>query len=158
MDPATVAETLRQVIEGDDFDSAKRLVNIKAELANHRLAGFPYSIAGNIWHCDYWNRLWLARLTGEKRPAKNVWAEDWHDPEPDEWEPMRKSFLENLDHAHRIATAEPFAHKMKSDDLAIKTLNKIAVHTAYHVGQTVLLKRMLKSALSGKNPEDSEED
>jgi uncharacterized damage-inducible protein DinB len=144
MDAATVSETLRQVIEGMDFAPAKRLVNIKADLACAMKEGFPYSIATNIWHCDYWNRLWLARLRGEKRPAKNVWAEDWHEPAAEDWPEVKASFLENLTAAHEIASAKPFTHAMKSDDDAIQVLNQIAVHTAYHVGQVALLKRMLK--------------
>jgi uncharacterized damage-inducible protein DinB len=144
MDAATVAETLRQVIEGMDFAPAKRLVNIKAELACAKKEGFPYSIATNIWHCDYWNRLWLARLRGEKRPAKNIWAEDWQEPVLEDWKDCRSRFLENLDAAHEMAKAEPFTHAMKSDEAAIQLLNQIAVHTAYHVGQVALLKRILK--------------
>lgn len=147
MDSQTVAETLRQVIEGMDFASAKRLVNIKAGLACATKEGFPYSIATNIWHCDYWNRLWLARLKGEKRPAKNIWAEDWQAPEEKDWKQTRDDFLANLNLAHEIASAQPFKHSMKSDEDAIKVLNQIAVHTAYHVGQVALLKRILKANL-----------
>ncbi|MBC8064385.1 MAG: DinB family protein [Chlorobia bacterium] len=145
MNSATVAETLRQVIEGMDFAPAKRLVNIKADLACEKREGFPYSIATNIWHCDYWNRLWLTRLKGEKRPAKNIWAEDWQEPGEQDWKEVKERFLANLDAAFAIASAKPFEHAMKSDDDAIKVLNQIAVHTAYHVGQVALLKRALKA-------------
>lgn len=145
MNPQTVAEALRQVIEGMDFVPAKRLVNIKAELACEKREGFPYSIATNIWHCDYWNRLWLARLRGEKRPAKNIWAEDWQEPGQGDWLRIKDQFLNNLADAHAIASAQSFQHAMKSDEEAVKVLNQIAVHTAYHVGQVALLKRILKA-------------
>jgi uncharacterized damage-inducible protein DinB len=145
MDAATVAEALRQVIEGMDFADAKRLVNIRAEMACNQPEGFPYSIATNIWHCDYWNRLWLARLRNQKRPAGNIWAEDWQVPIAEDWPEVKKRFLENLDAAWEIAKAEPFAHGMKSDEAAIQVLNQIAVHTAYHVGQVALMKRVLKA-------------
>lgn len=144
MDAATVAEALRQVIEGMDFADAKRLVNIKADLACAKPEGFPYSIATNIWHCDYWNRLWLARLTGEKRPAKNIWAEDWHEPAAAEWPEVKAGYLENLNAAWEIAKGDPFTHGAKSDEAAIQLLNQIAVHTAYHVGQVALIKRIVK--------------
>lgn len=145
MDAATVAETLRQVIEGTDFASTKRLVNIKADLACAVKEGFPYSIATNIWHCDYWNRLWLAKLQGTKRPTGNIWAEDWQVPQPSDWKEVKVRFLANLARAHQIASAQPFTHAMKSDEEAVKVLNQIAVHTAYHVGQVALLKRILKA-------------
>lgn len=145
MDAANVAEALRQVIEGTDFASAKRLVNIKSGLACELRDGFPYSIATNIWHCDYWNRLWLARLQGTKRPAGNIWAEDWQQPEPGDWKETKDRFLANLNLAHELASTQPFQHAMKSDEEAVKLLNQIAVHTAYHVGQVALLKRILRA-------------
>ena len=145
MSHSTVAEALQQVIEGADFASAKRLVNIKADLACAKKEGFPYDIATNIWHGDYWNRLWLARIRGEKRPSGNIWSEDWQEPTAAEWPDVKRRFLENLDAALAIAKAEPFVHAMKSDEEAITRLNQIAVHTAYHVGQVALLKRMLKA-------------
>lgn len=145
MNAATVAEALRQVIEGMDFADAKRLVNIKADLACKQPEGFPYSIATNIWHCDYWNRLWLARLQNQKRPAGNIWTEDWQVPTAEEWPETKKRFLENLNTAWEIARGDPLVHSVKSDEVAIQLLNQIAVHTAYHVGQVALLKRVLKS-------------
>ncbi len=153
MDSIFVAEALRQIIEGMDFVPAKRLVNIKAEQAVQKPAGFPYSIATNIWHCDYWNRLWLARLHGKKRPAKNVWAEDWQEPTASEWKEIADRFVSNLIEAGKIASAEPFHHAMKTDEAAIKVLNQIAVHTAYHVGQVALLKRMLRKVSHRTEPE-----
>ena len=138
----TAIEALRQVMEGMDFQPPAKLVNIGAGKACSKLEGAPYSIATNVWHCDYWNRLWLARLTGEKRPAKNIWAEDWQVPAESDWPEVKSRFLANLDRALQIAKSEPFEHRMKSDEAAIKTLNQIAVHTAYHVGQIALLKRL----------------
>jgi len=145
MDSKTVAETLRQVIEGMDFQPPAKLVKMKAERACMQPSGAPYSIATNVWHCDYWNRLWLARITGEKRPAKNIWAEDWQVPTEQEWEETRARFIANLDRAWEIAKSHPFSHKMKSDEDAVKALNQIAVHTAYHLGQVMLLKRMVRT-------------
>ena len=149
MDSKTVAETLRQVIEGMDFQPPAKLVNLKAEKACVQSEGMPYSIATNVWHCDYWNRLWLARLTGEKRPAKNIWAEDWQVPTESDWNEVRARFLANIDRAWEIARSEPFLHRMKSDEEAVKVLNQIAVHTAYHVGQIALLKRLMRISSRG---------
>lgn len=145
MDAKTVAETLRQVIEGRDFDTPAKLVRIKADKACQQPEHAPYSIATNVWHCDYWNRLWLAKLTGEKRAAGNIWSEDWKVPAASDWEEVSRRFIANLDRALTIAQAEPFSHKMKSDEEAVKTLNQIAVHTAYHLGQIALLRRILRA-------------
>ncbi len=154
MDSKSVAEALRQVIEGMDFVPAKRLVNTKADLAVQKPTDFPYSIATNIWHCDYWNRLWLARLQGVKRPTKNIWADDWQEPTASEWKEVADRFVSNLIEAGKIASAEPFHHAMKTDEAAIKVLNQIAIHTAYHVGQVALMKRILRKVSQGIEPEE----
>jgi len=143
MDAATVAETLRQIIEGEDFSPPERMLKLSARRACFRPEYFPYSLATNVWHCDYWNRLWLARLTGEGKLPENIWAEDWQIPQESEWDETRTRFVANLHRAREIAQAIPFKHALKSDQDAIRRLHQIAVHTAYHIGQIALLKRML---------------
>ena len=137
-----IAEALRQTIEGDDFSSPKAMVSrMKAEDASREVPGAPYDIATQVLHADFWNRIWLARLRGEKRPNM---LKDWRVPSPEEWDDIRSAFFKNLDAARAIAEAEPFTHSMKSDESAKNTLLAISVHTAYHLGQIYLLKRMMK--------------
>jgi len=147
MNREAVGEALKQIIEGYDFASSKRLVNVKADVACHVPSGCPYSMATNIWHCDFWNQLWLARLMGEKRPSGNIYKDDWHVPPPSEWIETRDSFLTNLQKAYEMAVAEPFVHAMDDDTKAVEKLCQIAVHTAYHVGQVALIKRMAKAEI-----------
>lgn len=139
-----VREALRQVVEGDDFEPASKLLkNVKADAAVKVVPGLPYSLATNVAHADIWNRLWLTRLEGKLR----------FNPFPDfpsvsemEWPRVRDDFIKNLDKALSIASKQPFKHKCKSDEIAMKTLLKIAVHSAYHIGQIKLLKRALRGA------------
>lgn len=145
MNREAVAEALHQLIEGYDFAPPKRLVNVKADLACRVPPGSPYSIATNTWHCDFWNRIWLARLQGTKRPSGNIYKDDWHEPSLEEWPETKERFLANILKAHEIATAEPFQHAMNDDAKAVKTLCQIAVHTAYHLGQIAMIKRMAKA-------------
>ena len=142
MDPKTAAEALRQVWEGRDFPPPKRILsNVKAEDAARVPAGFKYSILTLTEHNNLWNGIWLGRLVDRKRPDM---TEDWRVPKPAEWPEIRSRFLEGMEEALAIAEANPFRHKMKSDEVAIQTLLQIAVHTAYHVGQFVLIKRALR--------------
>ena len=69
-------------------------------------------------------------------------------PEPGEWKRIRKELVETTEEAYKIANAEPFTHQMKSHDIACKTLLAIAVHTAYHLGQLTLLKKLEKNQRS----------
>lgn len=139
MDP--VAEALRQVVEGADFTPPEELLRtVKPAQAVAMVPGSPYSIATNVAHADIWNRLWLARLRGEKK----------FNPFPDfpsiseaDWPSVRDRFVENLVAAQGVAEAKS-KHAMKSDEAAAKVLLQIAVHTAYHLGQVRLLKRLLR--------------
>lgn len=123
---------------------AKMLATVSAKNAVVVPPGCPYSIATNVAHAEVWQRLWLARLQGLRRPK--IWKEEPDFPvvPPERWPEVRQAFLDGLETALRIAGAEPFAHQMESDEAAYRTLNQIAVHGAYHVGQIRLLKRILR--------------
>ncbi|MCH8274209.1 MAG: DinB family protein [Armatimonadetes bacterium] len=142
LSPQTVAETLTQVIEGEDIPKPKSLLrNITPEKAARKLPHMPYSILTNLAHTDFWQTLWLNKLKG--LPRKSI-TEDWRVPNPDEWQEVRESFLAGLDEAHAIAAAQPFKHKMRSDEAAVNTLIALAIHNAYHLGQINLLKRAMR--------------
>ena len=143
MDARTAAEALRQVWEGRDFPPPKQILSrLPAEDAAKIPSGFKYSILTLVEHNNLWNGIWLGRLVDRKRPDM---TKDWRVPKPSEWLEVRSQFLEGLEEAIAIAEAKPFRHKMKSDEVAIQALLQIAVHTAYHVGQFVLIKRALKN-------------
>lgn len=130
-------EALVQVREGKDFPAPRQVLNrIKPEDACRRLPEFGYSLADYVWHADFWQRIWLARIVGE--PAPSI-TEDWRRVEPHEWEATRASFLANLDRAVELAEST-------NDPQHVTRLLQIAVHDAYHIGQLVLVKRALKRA------------
>ena len=137
-------EALRQVVEGHDFSSPRGLLrSIKAEMAVTIVPVAPYSIATNVAHALIWQDLWLCRLRGEPLP-KVVMGQDFPEATAKEWPKIRTRFCDGLDEALTIASREPFTHRAKDDDIATRTLFKIANHNAYHIGQIALLKRMLR--------------
>jgi hypothetical protein len=134
-----IREALRQVIEGADFDSPRTLLKtVKADAAVRIAPGLPYSIATNVAHADIWNRQWVGRLDG--KPKTNPFP-DFPVVKEKDWPKVRDSFLATLERAYEIACAEPFEHACKTDESAERALLKVAVHTAYHLGQIKLLKR-----------------
>jgi hypothetical protein len=152
MDRSAVVEALRQVWEGMDIPPAESLLrNVSADSAAKKLPWMPYSILTNVAHADFWQTVWLNRLKGLR--AKSF-TEDWKTPPAEEWPQARASFLDGFKEAMAIAGADPFEHKMKSDEIAVRTLLQIAIHNAYHIGQVNLLKRELR--LHGKLPDDEE--
>ena len=140
----SVAETLRQVLNGRDFEvPAVMLKSLKGTKATAVPPGCPYSIATNVAHAEQWQRSWLHQLKG--LPKFDVWKDSKDFPEiaPEDWPQVRNAFISGLEDALAIAESQPFAHHARSDDAAIKKLNQIAVHGAYHIGQVKLLKRIL---------------
>lgn len=137
-----VREAIRQLTEGADFNPpSKVLGSLSGKSACQLLPGVPYSIATNVAHAEIWNRLWLNRLTGG--PRFNPYPDFPAVPE-EEWEGVRDTFLAGLDKASACANAEPFVYSCRSASDARRLLLKIAIHTSYHLGQVVLLKRMLR--------------
>ncbi|MBS1723405.1 MAG: DinB family protein [Armatimonadetes bacterium] len=144
MDAATVAETFRQIIDGDDIPQIRHLLKrMKVEQAVLVPDDWPYSILTNLAHADFWQTVWLNRLQGKPRPK---FQDDWREPEPSEFEAIRDSFLTGLDKAHELSQSWPIDHGMKSDESALKTLVALAVHDAYHIGQIKLMARILAKA------------
>ncbi|HLK15098.1 MAG TPA: DinB family protein [Fimbriimonadaceae bacterium] len=133
MNPAW--EALNQLIEGKDFDPPARLLsNIKPEAAVRVPAGAPYSVATNVAHTDIWNRVWLNQIEG--KPRGNPFP-DFPVIEEAAWAGVRERFLEHLVRARELAETQ-------TNSKQVGRLIQIAVHTAYHVGQIKLLKRMLR--------------
>lgn len=140
MNAESVAECLRMVIEGDDIPPVNSLLSrITVQAASEQLEGFPYSIITNVEHADFWQRVWLARVQGEKIPSL---TEDWRVPGSSEWPQIRRSFIDNLNKAHQLASADPFQHSAKTEQDALKALMNIAVHSSYHIGQIKLMRRV----------------
>lgn len=144
MAPRTVAEALHQVWVGADFPPpASILRNVNAEDAAMIPQGFKYSLLTLVEHTDFWQRIWLGRLTGSKKPN---FRKDWRIPDSSEWPTVRQGFLDRFQEALSIANAEPFVHRLDSDEAACRVLTQIAVHNAYHVGQFVMVKRAVKAS------------
>lgn len=147
----TAAEALRQLRDGMDFQvPAKVLSRIPASQACLTLPEFGYSLATYVLHTDFWQVVWLNRLTGKRAPSL---TKDWQVAREEDWPTIRTDFLAHMDEAIALAEAHPFKHAMKTDDRAVITLLQIAMHNTYHVGQFVLLKRALRQA-SGSAGED----
>jgi len=141
---AAIAEMLREVVEGVDFDSAAQVLkSVTAAKAVVVPDGCPYSIATNVAHTEQWQRSWLNQLKGLPRFDVYRDAKDFPIVAESEWPAIRKAFVEGLEDAYAIACATPFAHHVKDEAAAFKRLTKIALHASYHLGQIKLLKRIL---------------
>jgi hypothetical protein len=143
---AILAELLRQMVEGADFDTASAMLkSVNGQKAVLVPLNCPYSIATNIAHAEQWQRSWLNPMKG--LPPFDVYkhGKDFPIIKPEEWPAVRQRFIDGLDDAYRFATSEPFAHHAKDDASAQRRLMKTALHGSYHLGQVKLLKRIISA-------------
>jgi uncharacterized damage-inducible protein DinB len=135
---STVAEALRQLVEGEDFSTPREMLgSIEPGMATTVPPGCPYSIATNVMHALLWQDLWVARLRGEPgtRPEMD---HDFPDVTEAEWPEVRARFVDGLDQALALAESESF-----DEETSGRILFQIVNHGAYHLGQVQLLKRIL---------------
>ena len=132
-----IARSLRLLREGQDTHAPASVLKISAARACRKLAPAPYSIAENLAHAYQWQRHWLAKLgVAERMPGSPIeW--DWLPVAEAEWPEVRRGFLQGLDQAIE------FAERVGHEEQAEFVLNQILIHDAYHLGQCVLLKRLM---------------
>jgi len=138
----TVEEALREIAEGRDFDSLSvTLQDLTPEQAVAKPSGFPYSIATLVWHMDFWQDRWLKQIAdihvdhfpddGSDFPV--VGAEDWTTT-------RERFFAGYADVRERARHPKVFEKPTQFGDTVEVLLVRTALHTAYHVGQLVLLR------------------
>ncbi|MBX3112878.1 MAG: hypothetical protein KF857_12840 [Fimbriimonadaceae bacterium] len=113
---------------------------MRREVAAERHPASPYSPLTNLAHAVLWQDAWLKSLVGVKTAGPDLWNNDFRIPEPEEYEGLRKRFVEGLRVARAFAAGEK--HVEVTEEKATTTLLKIAVHASYHMGQINLLRRL----------------
>ena len=143
MNNSTLVATFDHILEGYDIPKPEGMLKLKRADAVIDIEPSPYTLLTNLAHATLWQRFWLNKLHGgKKKSTMEEWKNDFRVPAPEEWEPLRREFIEGLKEARSIAKGEaPFEC---TEEEAQDTLLRIAVHGAYHCGQMNLLKRMLR--------------
>lgn len=143
MDRATLTAMFDHILEGYDIPTPEGMLKVKRADAARDIPEAPYSLLTNLAHAVLWQRFWLQKLQGGKKKSTMVeWKNDFRVPEPEEWEGLRKEFVEGLKEARGIANGDP---DKCTDEEATDSLLRIAVHGSYHCGQMNLLKRMIRA-------------
>jgi uncharacterized damage-inducible protein DinB len=115
-----VTRTLQDALSGRraHVDGVRALEGLEWRLAGERPGGVPHSVFRTLRHLLYWQDLYLEWLGG----GAPAWPE--HDPEgwPGEEAP---------------------ADAAEWETTALQAIQAIAAHNSYHLGQIVLIRRML---------------
>ncbi|WP_261664067.1 DinB family protein [Deinococcus sp. Marseille-Q6407] len=131
--------TLAQVLDG--FPLAR---------INERPGDLPYSAFEVLWHLRFTQRDLLNYLSAGTYSAPEWPADYWphRDGSKEEWQAQADAYaadqaavLALLDSAPNLYA--PVPHAQDASHTVLRSLLLIADHTAYHVGQLALLKRLL---------------
>jgi hypothetical protein len=144
------ADTLSVLINDEhahDFASPRSILEgISATQATQTIKGLPYTIAEVIAHANGNLKFNLILL----RDGLETSYESWPKVKPDEWEALRAGFLENLNTLSQLAQTlnlptivYPANETEPAWTVGYKLAASVAKHTAYHLGQIALMKRLV---------------
>jgi uncharacterized damage-inducible protein DinB len=157
MSQRALSELLRG--KGAHADPLACVEDISAELAVRRVEGFPHSIAGLVFHMNYWMDYELRRIRGDRPtyPEHNSesFPSESSSANGQDWEQLRKRFASLLtdfaalansspeEMQRQIASSHPGETKLAGTLEAV--LWQMVAHNSYHVGQIAMIRRMLNA-------------
>lgn len=149
-------KVLRELLHGKGAhaDALACVEGIPLEVAGRRVAGFPQSIFGLVWHAAYWMEYEVARIAGRNPPypahAEESWPKEPAPRDTSEWDETVKRFRAGIDALDALC-ALPESEAQRKVPLTSQTTNQgdnvrdivgqTLVHNSYHLGQVVLLRQ-----------------
>jgi uncharacterized damage-inducible protein DinB len=147
----TFARVLGNALHGESahVEVSAALDGMDWRLAGVRPAGAPHTVHGLLKHMIYWQDLLLKRLTGAVAPSPAHAAEGWPGPDAPateiEWQATVDRFSAGLAAVQACVSVETLEqvlpnwnHRTRAEAIAVA-----AGHNSYHLGQIVMLRRML---------------
>ncbi|MEM6428257.1 MAG: DinB family protein [Deinococcota bacterium] len=147
------SQLLKRFIAGMGFmPTARALSGLSADIVQQMPEHAPHSIADIVAHLDFWQTWVLANIQGDLQTLPARAALGW--PKPRAWDDLLEHVLAGLEHAQalcddteRLQIAFDPDNKIGASfstfSVADALLDIIAVHNAHHLGQIILLRRML---------------
>jgi uncharacterized damage-inducible protein DinB len=145
---------IKNLLKGPGFTPAERaLSGITQEQATAKPCDSPHSIADILAHLNFWQSWALTAIDGKPKPMLAHAAEGWVGM-TGSWDDLVGEFSENLEKAKLLTKDEallqqPFDPETKigwgfeKHSVGEVIVDVIAVHNAHHLGQIILLRRML---------------
>ena len=128
-------------------DPSMILDGVSAEEACREVSGLPYTIAALVSHLHYWQQRELRTAHGEDLPMPDGFAfgvTDFPMVQPEDWDHLRSEFLESYEELLTAAERPDLMQREPKPGLNVGCLlANLALHNAYHLGQVVLLRRMM---------------
>jgi hypothetical protein len=121
----------------------RALEDLGADLACRRIDGAPHTIAEIVAHLGFWQAYTLSLARLERPPLPEHAADGWPTVRPQDWDETRRAFLAGLEEAGRVAREQDLSVLVGQRETLGYELTVLAIHNAAHLGQVILLRRML---------------
>ena len=137
--------------EGQHVAVTKALEGLDADTAGQRPAGSPHSVFQLLQHMIYWQELYLRRLRGDDAAGPEHAEQGWPGAEwpvsGGEWFATIERFRRGWTDATVIAEREDLSEPLPrwGGRPRYEGLLGLASHNSYHIGQVVVVRRMLGS-------------
>lgn len=145
---------IKHILEGPGFTPLARAISgITQEQATAKPCDTPHSIADILAHLNFWQSWTLAAVNGNHQPMPAKAADGWVGL-TGSWENLLDEFLNVLAEAKALTENDALLQKpfdpeskigwgFEKHSIGEAVLDVIAVHNAHHLGQIILLRRML---------------
>lgn len=147
-----IAAHIRQVYEGNNWTEvciADTIGNISFQQAQQRTAGSPNTIASLLHHLYYWNEIMVQRMQGKNPRVLQTNGFDVEELKSEEdWLALKEKAHDSF---IQLAKAVKDFPEYKLDETYAegkstfyKNLQGTAEHAHYHLGQMVIIKKLLE--------------
>ena len=134
------------VEEWSSFVPASRaLDDLTPEQAVTKLEGWPHSIAELVAHMLFWQRHDFQTIETGSEPEVADPALSWPAVTEDDWPRLKDEFLKALEHSREMARdPDQLERPILGDRFSVGArMVWFTGHNAYHLGQVVLMRRIL---------------
>ena len=129
---------------GEFLPPADLLNDLSGEQATVTPPGAPYSIAQIVAHIHFYQNANIAAARGEAWPKPQHLEDTFAHVAPEDWPVLVADFLTGIQTCKSLAEEKANVTSPAREDTALTyDLAESALHNAYHLGQVVLLRRML---------------
>ena len=146
-----IAAHIQQVYEGNNWTEvciADTISNVSFQQAQQRTAGSPNTIASLLHHLYYWNEIMVQRMQGENPQVLQTNGFDIEELKDEEdWlafkEKAHDSFIQLANAVKNFPTDKLGETYAEGKSTFYKNLQGTAEHAHYHLGQMVIIKKLL---------------
>jgi uncharacterized damage-inducible protein DinB len=147
---------IKNLLKGPGFTPPERVLSgLTQEQATTKPCDSPHSIADILSHLNFWQSWAMSAVHGEPKPMPATAADGWV-AMTGSWDDLVKEFLAELEKAKTLTDDEAVLQRPFDPDSKIGwgfekhsigevIVDVIAIHNAHHLGQIILLRRMLRA-------------